>query len=71
MENCVELTAEELGQVAGGFEKQPEGSGTYPYDREGKCAKCKVVSWWNSREKELKVCPNCGGSWAYVHTGTF
>ena len=71
MEISNELNPEELDGVAGGYEKQPEGSDTYPYDREGKCGRCKVLSWWNSGKEDLKNCPRCGGSWEYVHTGQF
>ena len=67
---AVELTAEELNGVVGGYEKQPGGD-SYPYDREGKCSKCKVLSWWNSKKNNLKACPRCGGSWEYVHTGKY
>lgn len=70
MENR-ELTEEELEQVVGGYEQQPQGSDIYPYNREGKCSSCKVLTWWNSGEKNLKACPRCGGSWEYVRTGAF
>lgn len=71
MENGKELTPEELDKVVGGYEKQPEGNDAFPYDREGKCSRCKVVSWWKSTERDLKNCPRCGGSWEYVHRGAF
>ena len=70
MEDNIELTLEELTGVVGGYENQPDGSDTYPYDREGKCSKCKVISWWSSKQKMIS-CPRCGGSWEYVHTGQF
>ena len=66
-----ELDEEELKNVVGGAETPPPGSDNYKYNREGKCSKCRVVSWWNSRKRNPKACPLCGGSWEYVHKGKF
>jgi hypothetical protein len=71
MDKEMELNLEDLENVVGGYEKQPEGSSTYPYDREAKCSVCSVLSWWNSAEQDLKCCPKCGGHWAYIRTGAF
>ena len=71
MEKQIELTREELDAVSGGYERQPAGSADHPYDREAKCCSCKALSWWNSAEKAPKVCPYCGGHWAYIRTGSF